>query len=264
MSGCEIGFNAKYLLEIAGQVDRENAVFMFNSAGDPDFDARRQRPIRHLRCHANARLTHGCRLSILSQLTLSHFRSHQRVSMDLDARPVTLFGANGAGKTNILEAISMLSPGRGLRRAALDDISRKPENLGWKVSGILHALGMTHEIETRAEAGSARSVSIDEKTSPQIALGRIARIVWLIPAMDRLWIEGAEGRRRFLDRITLSFEPKHAGSLSGPMKRSCANAIVCSKTWCGTRCGMVLSRRKWRRPVRKLSRTEPTHCCGCA
>lgn len=130
--------------------------------------------------------------------------------MALDPRPVTLFGANGAGKTNILEAVSMLSPGRGLRRAALDDISRKPENLGWKVSGVLQALGKTHEVQTRAETGSPRTVSIDEKTVPQIALGRIARIVWLIPAMDRLWIEGAEGRRRFLDRITLSFEPKHA------------------------------------------------------
>lgn len=130
--------------------------------------------------------------------------------MELDARPVTLFGANGAGKTNILEAVSMLSPGRGLRRAALDDITRKPENLGWKVSAVLHAHGKTYEVQTRAEVGSTRTVSIDDKTSPQIALGRIARIVWLIPAMDRLWIEGAEGRRRFLDRITLSFEPKHA------------------------------------------------------
>ena len=146
----------------------------------------------------------------LSELTLSHFRSHHRAALELDARPVTLFGANGAGKTNILEAISMLSPGRGLRRAALDDISRKPEALGWKVSGVLHSLGQVHELETRAETGSARTVSIDGKTAPQIALGRIARIVWLIPAMDRLWIEGAEGRRRFLDRITLSFEPKHA------------------------------------------------------
>lgn len=146
----------------------------------------------------------------LSALTLSHFRSHRRVELDLDERPIAIFGSNGAGKTNILEAISMLSPGRGLRRAKADEIARAPESVGWKVSGILHSLGQTHEIETRAENGGNRTVSIDSKTAPQIALGRIARVVWLIPAMDRLWLEGAEGRRRFLDRITLSFEPKHA------------------------------------------------------
>lgn len=146
----------------------------------------------------------------LSQLTLSHFRSHQRVELDLDVRPIAIFGANGAGKTNILEAVSLLSPGRGLRRAKAEDIARKPETLGWKVAGVLHSLGRVHELETRAEPASNRTVTIDGKTAPQIALGRIARIVWLIPAMDRLWLEGADGRRRFLDRIALSFEPGHA------------------------------------------------------
>ena len=146
----------------------------------------------------------------LSALTLSHFRSHRRVELEIDDRPIAIFGSNGAGKTNILEAISMLSPGRGLRRAKADEIARTPEAVGWKVSALLHSLGQTHEVETRAENGSNRTVSIDGKTAPQVALGRIARVVWLIPAMDRLWLEGAEGRRRFLDRITLSFEPKHA------------------------------------------------------
>jgi len=146
----------------------------------------------------------------LSALTLSHFRSHHRVELQLDDRPIAIFGVNGAGKTNILEAISMLSPGRGLRRAKADEIARTPEALGWKVSGLLHSLGQTYEVETRAENGGNRTVSIDGKTAPQVALGRVARVVWLVPAMDRLWLEGAEGRRRFLDRITLSFEPKHA------------------------------------------------------
>jgi DNA replication and repair protein RecF len=146
----------------------------------------------------------------LSELTLSHFRSHKSVTIASDGRPIAIFGANGAGKTNILEAISLLSPGRGLRRAKADEISRAPEHLGWKVAGVLHSLGQIHEVTTRAEHGANRTVFIDEKTAPQVALGRIARVVWLIPAMDRLWLEGAEGRRRFLDRITLSFEPKHA------------------------------------------------------
>ncbi|SMX47511.1 DNA replication/repair protein RecF [Actibacterium lipolyticum] len=146
----------------------------------------------------------------LTELTLSHFRSHKSARMVLDGRPVAIYGPNGAGKTNILEAISLLSPGRGLRRAAADEIARKPEALGWKVSGVLQSLRQMHEVETWAESGSSRTVRIDEKAAAQVALGRIARVLWLVPSMDRLWIEGAEGRRRFLDRLTLSFEPGHA------------------------------------------------------
>ena len=146
-------------------------------------------------------------------LTLSHFRSHKRVAMALDGRPVAIFGPNGAGKTNILEALSLLSPGRGLRRAGADDLTRRPEALGWKVTAVLRSLHQTHEIETWAEAGGGRQLRIDGKPAPQTALGRIARILWLVPSMDRLWIEGAEGRRRFLDRATLSFEPTHADAV---------------------------------------------------
>ena len=146
----------------------------------------------------------------LNELTLSHFRSHKRASLTLDPRPTAIFGPNGAGKTNIIEAISLLSPGRGLRRAGADDLPRRPEALGWKITGVLRSLHQTHEIETWAEAGNPRQLRIDSKAAPQTALGRIGRILWLVPAMDRLWIEGAEGRRRFLDRATLSFEPTHA------------------------------------------------------
>ena len=146
----------------------------------------------------------------LSELTLSHFRSHKRAAVTVDARPMAIYGPNGAGKTNLLEAVSLLSPGRGLRRAGADDLTRRPEALGWKVTGILQSLHQTHELETWAEAGNPRQLRIDGKSAPQIALGRIGRILWLVPSMDRLWIEGAEGRRRFLDRATLSFEPTHA------------------------------------------------------
>ncbi|MCV6594051.1 MAG: DNA replication/repair protein RecF [Silicimonas sp.] len=143
------------------------------------------------------------------ELTLSHLRSHRRTELVLDPRPVAIFGANGAGKTNILEAVSLLSPGRGLRRAGAEELIRRPEALGWKVSAIVENAGQLHELDTRAEPGQSRQVRIDGKTSPQVALGRIVPMVWLIPAMDRLWIEGADGRRRFLDRITLSFDPAH-------------------------------------------------------
>lgn len=146
----------------------------------------------------------------LTELTLSHFRSHKLGRIAMDARPVAIFGPNGAGKTNILEAVSLFSPGRGLRRASAEDMTRRPETLGWKLTGILQAQGSVREIETWSENGAARQVRIDEKSANQIALGRIARVLWLIPSMDRLWIEGADGRRRFLDRMALSFMPEHA------------------------------------------------------
>ncbi|MDE9450097.1 DNA replication/repair protein RecF [Aliiroseovarius sp. Z3] len=149
----------------------------------------------------------------LRELTLSHFRSHRIARLTLDGRPVAIHGRNGAGKTNILEAISMLSPGRGLRRATADEMIRRPEGVGWKVTATLQSLHQMHEVETWVEQGGARQVRIDDKSAPQVALGRIARMVWLVPVMDRLWVEGADGRRRFLDRMTMSFEPQHAVSV---------------------------------------------------
>ncbi|MFQ6546890.1 DNA replication/repair protein RecF [Aestuariibius sp. 2305UL40-4] len=148
-------------------------------------------------------------MTTVKHLTLSHFRSHKRAVVEVDNRPVAIFGPNGAGKTNLIEAISLLSPGRGLRRASAEEMTRRPEALGWKITATIDG-GHPHEIETWSENSTARQTRIDGKTAPQTALGRIARILWLIPAMDRLWIEGAEGRRRFLDRIALSFEPDHA------------------------------------------------------
>lgn len=150
----------------------------------------------------------------LTQLTLSHFRSHKAARIETDGRPVAIWGVNGAGKTNILEAISLFSPGRGLRRAAADEMARAPETLGWKLRGELESLHQVHEIETWAEAGdTARSLRIDGKAQPQTALGRIARILWLVPSMDRLWTEGAGERRRFLDRATMSLEPGHSDTV---------------------------------------------------
>lgn len=149
----------------------------------------------------------------ITNLALSHFRSHRAARVGFDGRPVALIGPNGAGKTNILEAISLLSPGRGMRRAAADELSRKPECLGWKVTAALTGPNAAHDVETGAEADQSRQVRIDGKAATQLSLARITRILWLVPAMDRLWIEAAEGRRRFLDRMTLSFVPDHAAAV---------------------------------------------------
>lgn len=138
-------------------------------------------------------------------LRLALFRSHKALRLEFDGRPVAIWGPNGAGKTNILEAISLLSPGRGLRRASAEEIGRRPDVAGWKVAAIVGG----HEVETWAE-GAGRQVKIDGKAATQAAMGALARVVWLVPAMDRLWIEAPEGRRRFLDRLVLSLHAGHA------------------------------------------------------
>ncbi|GAB4269436.1 MAG: DNA replication/repair protein RecF [Pararhodobacter sp.] len=146
----------------------------------------------------------------LTHLTLSQFRSHQRAEMAFDGRPVVLYGDNGAGKTNLLEAVSLLSPGRGLRRAAPEDLIGRACALGWKIEAQILSAGTPHEAITEARPGTPRSVRIDGKAATQAALGHLCAILWLTPAMDRLWTEAAEGRRRFLDRLVLGFHPDHA------------------------------------------------------
>ncbi|NPD17528.1 DNA replication/repair protein RecF [Xinfangfangia sp. D13-10-4-6] len=147
---------------------------------------------------------------LVNALSLSHFRSHRGLQLEFDGRPVAISGANGAGKTNILEAVSLLSPGRGLRGASSEEFIRRPEAIGWKISAEVTGAGGYHQLETWAEPASPRQVRLDGKAATQLALGQVMRVLWLVPTMDRLWTEGAEGRRRFLDRMALSFFPDHA------------------------------------------------------
>jgi DNA replication and repair protein RecF len=149
----------------------------------------------------------------IKALQLSHFRSHVQARISFDGRPVAISGPNGAGKTNILEAVSLLSPGRGLRRAGSDELANQQAGLGWKIAADVAGLGADHHVETWAALGEARAVRIDDKAAPQTALGRILRILWLVPAMDRLWLDSGEARRRFLDRMALSFVPDHADAV---------------------------------------------------
>ncbi len=142
----------------------------------------------------------------LTRLHLTQFRSWTRLELDADARPVAIHGPNGAGKTNILEAVSMLAPGRGMRGAQPGDQARKGPDVGWQIRAGIDE----YRVLTRALPGQPREVLVDDKPSTQIALGRLMRVIWLTPAMDRLWTDAPEQRRRFLDRVTLSFSPAHA------------------------------------------------------
>lgn len=147
----------------------------------------------------------------LTALNLSHFRSYQQLTLEFDGRPVALFGDNGAGKTNLLEAISLLSPGRGLRRVRAPDLARSPQNIGWQARFDLTTPTAPHEIVTGLEdMGTSRRITIDGKAASQTALAGLVRVLWLVPVMDRLWLDGAAERRNFLDRITMSFTPEHA------------------------------------------------------
>ncbi|TJZ87351.1 DNA replication/repair protein RecF [Paracoccus hibiscisoli] len=142
----------------------------------------------------------------LTALRLAQFRSWPRLDLELDARPLAIFGPNGSGKTNILEAVSMLAPGRGLRAVAAPEQARLGLDAGWRIRAVLG----DHAVETVAPPGQPRHVILDDKPVTQTTLARLVRVIWLVPAMDRLWSDAPEGRRRFLDRVTLSLMPDHA------------------------------------------------------
>jgi DNA replication and repair protein RecF len=151
----------------------------------------------------------------LRRLTLNDFRSYARLYLEVDPRPVVLTGANGAGKTNLLEAISFLSPGRGLRRARLAELDRiggGPWTVGARVAGPGGAVDV---VTARVQDGERerRATRIDgAHASSQAALAEVLSVVWLTPAMDRLLSEGAGARRRFLDRLVLVGDPAHAAA----------------------------------------------------
>ncbi|MEQ9228563.1 MAG: DNA replication/repair protein RecF [Parvibaculum sp.] len=150
----------------------------------------------------------------LSRLVVTDFRSYARAELALDGRPLVLTGENGAGKTNLLEAVSLLSPGRGLRGAAYAEIARDGGQGGWAVAATLEAEHGPVRIGTGIEPGAdtasrSRSVRIDGEQAGPSALAAHVRMVWLTPAMDRLFVEGASERRRFLDRLVLGFDPAH-------------------------------------------------------
>lgn len=146
----------------------------------------------------------------VTALHLNQFRSHRRTDVRFDGRPVVLTGPNGAGKTNLIEAVSLLSPGRGLRRAGAEVLANTGAGVGWRIAAEVRRLGVWHEIETGALPGKPRATRIDGKAATQADLGRLVAVVWLTPAMDRLWLDAPEDRRRFLDRLTLAFFPDHA------------------------------------------------------
>lgn len=145
----------------------------------------------------------------LSRLTLQHFRNHAATRLEGTARFNILIGENGAGKTNVLEAISLLAPGRGLRRAALAEMAGHHGSGGFAVSAELGD-DLTIGTATAPAAPGRRTVRINGAESPAARLAEWLAITWLTPAMDRLFSDTPGARRRFLDRLVLAREPGHA------------------------------------------------------
>lgn len=152
----------------------------------------------------------------LTRLSLTDFRSYASAELALDGRPVWLAGPNGSGKTNLLEAVSFLIPGRGLRGASIAEVGRRlpGETVGraWAVSATVAAAGDEVRLGTGVEqpGASRRVVRVDGEPAPPGRLAEHMRQVWLTPAQDRLFLEGAGERRRFLDRLVFAAEPGHA------------------------------------------------------
>ena len=155
----------------------------------------------------------------LARLALTNFRSYADALIAPGPGFVILSGENGAGKTNVLEAVSLLSPGRGLRRASLSEMARSEGPGGFAVAARLGGSPDSAEPASGVEIGTGTSAAAPERRQVRIngapasanSLGEWLSVLWLTPAMDRLFSEGASGRRQFFDRLVLALEPGHAG-----------------------------------------------------
>lgn len=157
-------------------------------------------------------------MSYLTQLSLQNFRCYEAAQLkSLSCGLVVLCGPNGAGKTNILEGISLLTPGRGLRSASAMEMQRNDSPSAWGVSAKVNdKSGIENQVATGLHPEKGQRVvrinGVDAKS--QIALSDYLSCLWLTPQMDRLFLEGAAARRRFLDRMIFAFDPSHSGRVT--------------------------------------------------
>lgn len=157
----------------------------------------------------------------VTDLRLTDFRNHAAATIRSDGRHVVLAGDNGVGKTNLLEALSLLTPGRGFRRARLDEMARIGGGGAWSVFARLDGPDGTVRIGTGAETGTGEDESRQRRVRIDGAAARSTddlldhcRVLWLTPAMDGLFTGPAADRRRFLDRLVLAVDPGHGARVS--------------------------------------------------
>ena len=165
------------------------------------------------------------RRPLVRRLMLRDFRSYAALDLAIDGRLVVLCGENGAGKTNLLEALSLLSPGRGLRRVELAECARQGGSGGFTLSVEVEQEGETHQLGSGfspadGDVAAERRNRIDRAAvSSSRAFSDHVRVVWLTPAMDALFAGPASERRRFLDRFVLAIDPGH-GARVGQFERA--------------------------------------------
>jgi DNA replication and repair protein RecF len=157
----------------------------------------------------------------IRRLTLTNFRNYHAVALRTDARVIVLCGPNGAGKTNLIEAISFLAPGRGLRRATLEEVAFHEGDGSWavaaEVEGALGLATLGTGVERKPEDGAVgnRACRIDrEPVASASAFAEHLRVIWLVPAMDLLFVGPPSERRRFLDRLAAAVDPEHGGRVN--------------------------------------------------
>src|ERR1700678_802256 len=157
----------------------------------------------------------------IRRLTLTNFRNYDAATLQADARVIVLYGPNGAGKTNLIEAISFLAPGRGLRRATLEEVAFHEGDGSWavaaEVEGALGLATLGTGIERKPDEGATgnRACRIDREPVPSAsAFAEHLRVVWLVPAMDMLFVGPPSERRRFLDRLASAVDTQHAGRVN--------------------------------------------------
>lgn len=151
----------------------------------------------------------------ISRLRLTAFRNYASAALDLDGRHVVLTGPNGSGKTNLLEAVSVLSPGRGLRGASFDTLQAHGSDLPWAVAATVETADGPADIGTGALPDGGRRVRINGANARSIeAMSDYLRVLWLTPAMDGLFSGPAGDRRRFLDRLVTTLIPSHSSTVA--------------------------------------------------
>lgn len=153
----------------------------------------------------------------ISRLRLTSYRNYGTAALDLDQRHVVLTGANGSGKTNLIEAVSLLSPGRGLRRAAFDTLAQQGSEGRWAVAATIETQDGPADIGTGSSpVETGRKVRINGANARAVEdLSAWLRVLWLTPAMDGLFTGAASDRRRFLDRLVMTLIPDHGSAVTG-------------------------------------------------
>ncbi|MAR78763.1 MAG: DNA replication/repair protein RecF [Rhodospirillaceae bacterium] len=157
----------------------------------------------------------------ITKISLNNFRNYSDLELFSNKSPVVIIGENGSGKTNILEAISFLAPGKGLRSVKYEDVTHKSNKLGWSVSAIIDdtqnnfkpVIG-TGIFESKKPNKSGRILKVDEEFKPISFLSKLLSILWITPQMDGIFLGETSKRRKFFDRLVLNFDTEHIKQLN--------------------------------------------------